>query len=330
MIASPPLILGGEAKDPGPGEGKLGGNLFVRRVDVVMRIPAPNLWPAARTGQRLLLQARRRETRLDNHRLVYLERGAPGADSPTVVLLHGFAAMKENWGLWLQRLPRHWHLLVPDLPGLGESEYRADASYSYESQARRLADWLARVPTSNIHLAGSSMGGAIAAVLAHTLDPAPRSVTLLNSAGIPEQADVNPQAPVAADRDSVLIPQDWKGVYRMFNSVGNGRATLAGMAMTGLLGPDLLQRTDALRHIFRDMLTDALAPVRYLGPSTPPLQVQWGDRDVITPTRCTNWFAAATPHAEVHVFRGVGHLPMLESPGRSAAVLRNFVDRHSR
>jgi pimeloyl-ACP methyl ester carboxylesterase len=76
------------------------------------------------------------------------------------------------------------------------------------------------------------------------------------------------------------------------------------------------------------MVADALAPARYLGPDTPPLQVQWGDRDVITPTRCVDWFGSATPHAEIHMFRGVGHLPMLETPGRSAAALEGFVRRH--
>jgi len=295
-----------------------------------MKIPAPNLWPAARTGQRWLLNARRRVATVDGHRMVYLERGKPGPDRPSVLLIHGFAAMKENWAFWLQRLPRHWHLLVPDLPGLGESEYRKDASYQYVAQALRLRDWLAGIPTNNLHLAGSSMGGAIAAVLAHELSPAPRSVTLLNSAGIPEHPDVDLDAPFETDRDDLLIPQDWKGVYRMFNSVGNGKPTATGVAMAGLLGPDLLSRTDALRHIFSDMVADALAPARYLGPDTPPLQVQWGDRDVITPTRCVRWFETATPGAEVHVFRRVGHLPMLETPARSAAVLERFVERHAR
>ena len=51
-----------------------------------------------------------------------------------------------------------------------------------------------------------------------------------------------------------MIPRDWRGVYRMFNSVGNGRPSVLGVAMTGLLGPDLLGRTRALEHIFRDML----------------------------------------------------------------------------
>lgn len=137
--------------------------------------------------------------------MVYLEKGTPAAGRPTVLLLHGFAAMKENWALWLQRLPDHWHILVPDL----------------------------------------------------------------------------------------------------------------------------LSRSDALRHIFDDMLADALAPARYLGPDTPPLQVQWGDRDVITPTRCVDWFRTATPNADIRLFRNVGHLPMLEIPGLSARALAGFVERHS-
>ncbi|MGM0768217.1 MAG: alpha/beta fold hydrolase [Pseudomonadota bacterium] len=293
-----------------------------------MNLPTPNLWPLARTGQRWLLQAKRREAQIDGHRMVYLERGTASPSRPTLLLIHGFAAMKENWAFWLQKLPRDWHILAPDVPGLGESDYHPGASYRYEAQALRLRDWLASFPTDNIHLAGSSMGGAIAAVLAHRMEPAPRSVTLLNSAGIPEHDGVDIDAPFESDRDDILIPRDWSGVYRMFNSVGNGRPSAMGLAMTGLLGPDLLQRRAALRHIFDDMLADALAPARYLGNSTPPLQVQWGDRDVITPTRCVDWFRTATPDADIHVFRGVGHLPMLENPGRSAATLASFIGRH--
>lgn len=296
---------------------------------MLMRIPVPNLWPAARTGQRLLLNARRREATVDGHNMVFLERGKPGPGKPTVVLIHGFAAMKENWWLWLQKLPRSWHVLAPDLPGFGESDYLPEACYRYESQSRRLGEWLADFDTDNVHLVGSSMGGAIAAVLAHKPEQAPRSLTLMNSAGIPEHADVDIHRSIESDRDGILIPRDWKGVYRMFNSVSNGKPTVSGLVMAGLLGPDLLGRTEALRHIFRDIVADGHAPARYLNPESPSLQVQWGDRDVITPTRCVDWFGSATPQAEIHVFRGVGHLPMVEIPGRSARALIDFVGRHS-
>lgn len=295
---------------------------------MLLRIPTPNLWPAARKGQRLLLNARLRETTVDGHNMVFLERGHPGAGNPTVVLIHGFAAMKENWWLWLQKLPRHWHILAPDLPGFGESDYRPEALYRYESQAKRLGEWLAGFDTANLHLVGSSMGGAIAAVLAHSPGATPRSLTLMNSAGIPEHTSVDIHGSVESDRDDILIPRDWKGVYRMFNSVGSGKPTVSGLAMAGLLGPDLLGRTEALRHIFRDMVADGLAPARYLSPQSPPLQVQWGDKDEITPTRCLDWLSAATPQAEVHLFRDVGHLPMLETLQRSARALIHFVGRH--
>jgi pimeloyl-ACP methyl ester carboxylesterase len=76
------------------------------------------------------------------------------------------------------------------------------------------------------------------------------------------------------------------------------------------------------------MLADPLAPARYLGKDTPPMQVQWGDRDTITPTRCVRWFERATPGAELHLFPGVGHLPMVEVPRRSASVFARFVARH--
>ncbi|MBJ6136255.1 alpha/beta fold hydrolase [Marinobacter litoralis] len=294
-----------------------------------MKFPTPDVWPLARTGQRWLLRAKRRETSVDGHRMVYLERGKARPGTPTLVLLHGFASMKENWAFWMQLLPSHWHLLVPDLPGLGESEYRPEANYGYESQAERLGHWLADYNSNNVHIAGSSMGGAIAALLAHQLATPPRTVTLLNSAGIPESPGMEHLAPVRPTTDSVLIPSDWSGVYRMFNSVGNGRPSVPGLAMTGLLGPDLMKRRHALQHIFNDMVADPMAPTRYLGRQAIPVQVQWGDRDTITPARCVDWLKKTMPDADIHVFRGVGHLPMIENPKRSAAVLAGFVERHN-
>lgn len=238
--------------------------------------------------------------------------------------------MKENWGLWLPRLPAHWHILVPDLPGLGESDYDITANYGYEAQAQRLRDWLTDLSVDSLHLVGSSMGGAIAAILAQRLQPAPRSLVLLNSAGIPDPAAAGKPRQDAPDHDNfLLIPQDWQGVYRMFNSVGQSGPTVSGLAMTALIGPDLLDRKDALRHIFNNLLTDPHAPARYLKNLQSPLQVQWGDRDVITSPRCVDWLRTAVPGADFRVFKGVGHLPMLEAPGRSARALIEFVQQNN-
>lgn len=295
-----------------------------------MNLTAPDLWPLARTGQRLLTRTRKRQALVQGRRLVWLERGTPGAGRPTVVLLHGFASMKENWSPWLPFLPDDWHLLVPDLPGLGESDYHPEENYTFEAQALRMRDWLVDLPVGEIHLVGNSMGSGIASVLARRLEPGPASLTLINSAGIPESSSPPPNAgKIAEERGSLLMPDNLREVYRLFNSVGNGRPSVSGLAMTALLGPDLIARKGALIHIFNSLLADPLAPARHLKHLNTPLQVQWGERDNITPIACLDWLKANQPTADYRIFKGVGHLPMLEAPGKSSRALAEFVRQHN-
>lgn len=288
----------------------------------------PNPWPLARTGHRWLQRARRHSVVVDDHRIVWLERGRRQSHKPSIVLLHGLAAMKENWSAWLPLFSADQHVVAVDIPGFGESDYRVGASYRYRDQAERMVQWLGAAGLGQVHLVGSSMGAAIATLMAGTMGDRAASLTVMNSAGIPAHERVDLNRPPVFDR-SILIPQDWSGVYRMFNSVGNGRPTLSGMAMTGLLGLDLLRRAGQNRHVFSDMAADPYAPTTALGKDTAPLLVIWGDRDQITPPSCVDFYRGATPHAEVHMMRGVGHLPMLENPRRSFNILRDFIGRHS-
>ncbi|WP_148861162.1 alpha/beta fold hydrolase [Marinobacter fonticola] len=287
----------------------------------------PNPWPLARTGHRWLQRARRHSVRVDDHRIVWLERGRRQSHKPSVVLLHGLAAMKENWSAWLPLFPSDQHVLAVDIPGFGESDYRVGASYRYRDQADRLTQWLGAAGLGQVHLVGSSMGAAIATVMARKIGDRAASLTVMNSAGIPAHDTVDLNRPPAFDR-SVLVPVDWQGVYRMFNTVGNGKPTATGLAMTGLLGTDLLRRAGQNRHVFADMVADPYAPINALDNDTAPLLVIWGEKDRITPPGCVAFYRSKTPHAEVHVMRGIGHLPMLENPRRSYRILQAFIRRH--
>ncbi|MAA67034.1 MAG: alpha/beta hydrolase [Alteromonadaceae bacterium] len=291
------------------------------------RIPDP--WPMARTGHRWLQRMRRHSAVIDNHRVVWLESGKRKPNRPSLVLLHGLASMKENWGAWLPLLPRDWHVVAVDLPGFGESDYRVGASYRYRDQADRMLQWLGAAGLGEVHLVGSSMGGAIATLMADKGGERVVSLTVMNSAGIPANDKVDLERPPVFDR-SVLIPESWSGVFRMFNQVGNGKVTAMGVAMTGLLGGDLLKRAGQHRHVFSDMAADPYAPAQALPERTGPTLVIWGDRDRITPTGCVDFYRQHMRHAEIHVMRGVGHLPMVENPKRSVALLIDFLARQGR
>src|SRR6185312_4075249 len=89
-----------------------------------------------------------------------------GGDGPTIVLLHGFASSKEVWLPVAKLLTPHFHLIIPDLPGWGESSRNADAGYDIDAQASRLDAFVQALRLQRFVLVGHSMGGAIAGVYA--------------------------------------------------------------------------------------------------------------------------------------------------------------------
>lgn len=123
---------------------------------------------------------------IDDHRWAYDEREAKGPDAPTVVMVHGFTGSKENWYPLAERLGGRYRLVIPDLPGWGESQRVEGADYGFHAQAARLAKFLRQVRRdgSPIVLLGHSMGGGIAAITAADHPELVARVGLIDAAGV--------------------------------------------------------------------------------------------------------------------------------------------------
>src|SRR5262249_41860755 len=101
----------------------------------------------------------------------------------TILLLHGLYASKEQWSaLACQLAERGYRTIAVDLPGYGKSDGYAITDYRLESQVGKLHSLLGRLGVASFHLAGNSMGGAIAALYA---DRYPREVESLAFIGSP-------------------------------------------------------------------------------------------------------------------------------------------------
>ena len=95
--------------------------------------------------------------------LSYLQVGK-GA---TILLLHGLFAQKEQWIEVACALANQgYEVIAPDLPGYGASVGFPVSVYSLETQVKKLHQFLGAIQVSSVHIAGSSMGGAIAAMYA--------------------------------------------------------------------------------------------------------------------------------------------------------------------
>src|SRR5262245_36157253 len=61
---------------------------------------------------------------VDDHRWAFAFSDDAPAGAPTVVMVHGFTGSKENWFPVAARLRGRYRLVIPDLPGWGQSERR--------------------------------------------------------------------------------------------------------------------------------------------------------------------------------------------------------------
>ena len=129
-------------------------------------------------------------------RIRFVEAGG----GPPLVLVHDYLASRAAWEDVLPRLAERFHVIVPDLPGFGESEKPPPGRYRYDFRgfAESLVDLLAALGMGRVSLCGHAMGGAVALTLAathaHVVDKLvlvnplvypPRQDTLSRVAGVP-------------------------------------------------------------------------------------------------------------------------------------------------
>ena len=104
----------------------------------------------------------RKELIVHGKKLVYHLHG----NGRPVVLVHGFAETSRVWMNQVEMLSRHFELIIPDLPGSGESERIPDMSMEgFAEVIKTLLDdhfqATGRTNTALVTLIGHSMGGYI-------------------------------------------------------------------------------------------------------------------------------------------------------------------------
>ena len=259
---------------------------------------------------------------LDDHQLVYLR----GGEGPPVVLLHGFSADKDNWTRLSRHLTSTHDVIVPDLPGHGQSS-RLDAStYDIRSQAERVHQMITALTSEPVHLVGNSMGGHIATWMAVEHPEQLASLTLICPGGV-----TSPQASemqvLARQGLNPLLVEDAEDYDRLLDFVfveppyipGPTKAYFAEMAV---------KHRPFHEKIWRD-LHEVPAP---LEPQLPHVQaptlVLWGDTDRVLDPSGARVFAEGIPHAEVQIMDATGHVPMIERPADVAQRLLPFWAAH--
>jgi len=266
---------------------------------------------------------RRRERRSGGLNWVYLDSG--GNRTP-LVLIHGFGGDKSNWTRMCRHLRGHFRLIVPDLPGFGESDAPAELRYRVQDHVERLRGFLADLGVTQPHLGGNSMGGYIAALYAATHTAEVASLWLIDSAGIftAEQSEL--QQTIDSGGHNPLLPEtpeQFRAVLRYAMSKppyipgfvldAMARRALAASALRQSQFTDVLEESPHLEDLVKDLPT--------------PTHILWGEEDRLIHVDCVRVLRQLLPNSSATVLSGVGHIPMLETPAKAAQDYLAFRER---
>ena len=79
-----------------------------------------------------------RTTKVDGLSIFYREAGP--SDAPTLLLLHGFPSSSRMFEPLFARLSDRYHLVAPDYPGFGHSDWPDTKAFNYTFRPHRLCN----------------------------------------------------------------------------------------------------------------------------------------------------------------------------------------------
>ena len=265
----------------------------------------------------------RKSVEVDGHSIAYLE----GGRGPTVVLLHGFGATKDLWDGVAAYLSPEYQVVIPDIPGFGESPALAGESYDAQSQAGRLHAFLAKIGVNNLHIGGNSMGGMIAVTYAAIYPKDVLSLLISAAPGVAARVTSDVEQLIESGANPFVIRNE-ADLDRLFQMAFFQAPSIPG-PFKRVMVQDALKRETTYLKIFEDLdlAHPEKAPLEKLLPDiSSPTLITWGAHDGLVHPSTAETFAAGIPGAEVTIFEECGHALPRECPDAMAQRYVNFLN----
>jgi abhydrolase domain-containing protein 6 len=270
-------------------------------------------------------------TTVAGHRWVVAQADDAPPGAPTVVMVHGFTGSKENWYPLAAQLRGRYRMLVPDLPGWGESERKPDADYGFVAQAERVAAFIrAQSPGKPVILLGHSMGGGIAALVAARHPQLVAKVALLDAAGV-RFNDNQFGLDVLAGKNPFGV-EDAASLQRYIDTVFHREAAkpwIPWPASRGLIAKrkhDAVFEQAVLERIGRG--PERFAPGEAAAAIRQPALLLWGRQDAVIDPSALDLYAALMPQARTVLVDDAGHMALMEQPREVADAVVDLINNN--
>ena len=262
-------------------------------------------------------------------------------DGPTLLLLHGIGDDSSTWAEIIPHLASTHTVIAPDLLGHGRSD-KPRADYSVAAYANGMRDLLAALGVARVTILGHSLGGGVAAQFAYQFPQMVDRLILVSAGGVAKE--VHPllrlsSVPVLNEALKLLRLPGALPAVRLIGTVhdqirGTGLPLGAALHDTADLTRILAGLAEPTAHAAYLRTLRAVMDWRgqvvtmldrcYLTENV-PVQLIWGDRDVVIPVDHAYLAHAALPGSHLEIFRGAGHFPFRDDPVRFLRTVETFL-----
>jgi pimeloyl-ACP methyl ester carboxylesterase len=239
-------------------------------------------------------------------------------------MLHGFGGNKDNWPRFAKYFTPNYRVIIPDLPGFGDSSKPQDAKYNIMSQVERLNLFVKELKLTKFNIVGNSMGGSIAGNYAVEYPDMVKTLALFDSAGV--------VTPVKSERALLLekginplVAKDEKGYDRLLEIVFNKPPKLPSV-IKKYLAKQAMKDAPLNEKIYNEISnTDITALEGKLNKITSPTLIVWGDSDKVIDVSSVRIFKKNIKGSKSAIIKECGHLPMMEKPQETASIYEDFL-----
>lgn len=283
-----------------------------------------------------------RTIRVDGLRIRAIEEAPRHERDDPVFMIHGLGGWAENWRDVMPAVAGSGRRAIAvDLPGFGESE-RPRRSRYFDPKEPFYAPFvfaaLDALGIEHAHIAGHSLGGAVAYTAAMWRPERVRSLTLVAPGGLGRELTRELRALTLPGMGLLVRIRRSERVtrqvlYSCFHDPSRCPEPLVAEALK-YGAPAAPEMVRALRSAvtFRGGVRDDIRlpwiarAERYRGPAL----ILWGREDRILPVSLVEEARRIAPHAEVRIIPSCGHLVMIERTREMLDALLPFLERAAR
>jgi pimeloyl-ACP methyl ester carboxylesterase len=251
-----------------------------------------------------------------------------------MLLVHGLGDEADTWRRVIPALAEHHRVVAPDLPGFGRSPLPPSGCLTPRYLSKVLLDLTELLGMRRVTLVGSSLGAALAQVVA-LADRNRISRLILVDGGLLAKAKLDAGLlfgllPGIGESRYRRLAGDLDAAYaslRPYYASLDGLPTEEREFLRERVGERVASRSQmrAYFSFLRGFVGWLLVKGRFLIPRARALDVPtlyvWGAQDRIVPLEAARATCLNHPGAELAVISGAGHLPHQETPQEFLSVV---------